>query len=80
MSEEALAALITRDAMIGVASCPPSGTPGGVHDMGGQRDGSVQYEARAWPRALGGRLRSCAMRAWGVELDADRHGSSLAAG
>ena len=49
LSEEALAALVTRDAMIGVAKyfATRGGKPrmNGVHDMGGMHDmGPIQYE------------------------------------
>ena len=73
MSEEQLAALVTRDAMIGVAkvTLPPVGRPAmnGVHDMGGQHGmGPVQYEKdepvfhATWEGRVYALTR--AMRAW----------------
>ena len=47
LSEEELAALVTRDAMVGVSKVPAPGGKGmnGVHDMGGLQDmGPVQHE------------------------------------
>ena len=61
LSEEALAALVTRDAMIGVAKVTATGAGrqpmNGVHDMGGMHGmGPIQNEERRArvPRALGG--------------------------
>ena len=49
LKEEALAALVTRDAMIGVAKVPPrrrrEAGMNGVHDMGGMQDlGAIERE------------------------------------
>ena len=86
MSEEQLAALVTRDAMVGVAkvTVPPRRQPmNGVHDMGGQHGmGPVEYEKdepvfhAPWEARVYALTR--AMRAWGKwNLDNDRHALEL---
>ena len=83
MSEEQLAALVTRDAMVGVAkvTLPQAGGKrmNGVHDMGGQHGmGPVQYEKDepVFHATWEGRVYALnrAMRAWRKwSLDTDRH-------
>ncbi len=58
LTEEELAALVTRDSMVGVAKVSPAGGPGmnGVHDMGGMHGmGPIRLRTRRArvPRAVG---------------------------
>ena len=88
LSEEELAALVTRDAMIGVAKVTQPQEGGhrmnGVHDMGGMHGmGPIQYEKNepVFHEPLGGTGVRAECARWGPgskwNIDASRHQSEL---
>ena len=86
MTEEELAALVTRDAMIGVAKvAPPRSRRGmnGIHDMGGMQDmGPIEREENepVFHQPWEGRVFATnrALGAWGKwNIDAGRYGIEL---
>ena len=82
-SEDALAAIVTRDAMVGVAKVAPPAEGhrmNGIHDMGGMQDlGPIQYEPDepVFHAALGRRACSRSTSRWARwrkwNIDAGRH-------